>query len=254
MGIGTGISAPFLEHLYLGEVVIIFPPGPPVIEPDTLTLTLPVPVNTKSGDMLIALISTDGDPTMTKPAGWDIEDSIGGTAKSFIYRKLATGSEPVSYTWTLDGAEDAVGAIIRFVNVDPDDSIDAKVKSSGTGSTVPVPAITTTVDGAMLLTIISLNDGVLIDLSTLKNAQQISLWLVNSSGEAIGSVGSSAAYKTIKNSGLVDSYNLQTVDLTSTDYYIIQIALAPDIEVLYTLLDSNESRLLDSEGSKLLAE
>ena len=140
------------------------------------------------------------------------------------------------------------------MNVDPDDSINAKVKSSGTGSTIPIPEITTTVDSAMLLTIMSLNDGILIDLSTLKNAKQVSLWLVNSSGEAIGSVGSSASYKTLKRAGLVPSYNLTTVDLTSTDYYIIQIALAPDIEVLYTLLDSVGNRLLDSEGSKLLAE
>ena len=253
-GIGVGISDPFLEHISMGDVIIVIPPGPPVINPETLTLELPVPDPTFSGDMLLALISTDGNSTITKPMGWDLEDEIGGSAKSFIYKRLSPGDEPASYTWDLDGTEDAVGAIVRFLNVDPDDPINTKEKVSGTGSTIPVPAITTTVDRTMLLTLISLNDGVLIDAASLKAQKQISLWLVNSSGGAIGSVGSSLAYKTLQKEGLYPSYNLTTEDLTSTDYYVIEIALSPDVDVLYTLMDSVGNRLLDSDGSKLLAE
>ncbi len=255
MAIGTGISPVFLSQ-GIGEVVSIFPPDPGdiIIDPATLSLTLPVPANTKMGDMLIALISTDGNPTLTTPAGWDLEDDIGNTAKSFIYRRLSPGGEPASYTWDLDGVEDAIGAIIRFANVDPDDSINAKVENSGTAAVIPIPSITTTVDKAMLLTIISLNDGVLIDLLTLRNARQVSLWIINSSGAAIGSVGSSAAYKTLKKAGAESGYNLQTEGLVVTDYYVIQIALAPDVEILYKLTDSNNNQLLDSDGNKLLAE
>lgn len=252
--IGVGLSDPFREHLGLGSIIIIIPPGPPVIEPETLTLELPVPDPTIAGDMLIALISTDGNPTMTTPNGWDLEDEIGGTAKSFIYRRLSPGNEPLSYTWTLDGAEDAVGAIIRFLNVDPDTPINAKEKTSGTGSTIVVPAITTTVENAMLLTLVSLNDGVLLDEASLSGQLQKGLWLVNTSGETIGSVGSSASYRTLKKAQLYPSYNLLTQNLTSTDYYAIEIALSPKVDILYSLLDSSTSRLLDSEGSKLLAE
>jgi len=254
--IGTGISAPFLEHISVAEAITIVPPGPGdiVIDPATISLTLPVPANTREGDLLIALISTDGNPIITLPAGWDAEDSIGGTAKSFVDLRLSPGGEPVSYTWTLDGVEDAIGAILRATNVDPDDAVNAKVLNSGNASTIPVPAITTTVDKAMLLTLISLNDGVLIDLSTLRNNQQVSLWLVNSSGAAIGSVGSSAAFKTLKKAGGQAGYNLETQGSIVTDYYVIQIALAPDIEILYKLTDSNNNQLLDSDGNKLLAE
>jgi hypothetical protein len=253
-GIGIGTSAPFLEHLGAGDIIIVIPPEPPVIEPNTLSITLPVPDPTFSGDMLLAMISTDGNPTITHPAGWDLEDEIGGTAKSFIYRRLSPGGEPASYTWDLDGAEDAVGAIVRFLNVDPDDPINAKEKASGTGSTIPIPSITTTVDSAMLLTLISLNDGVLIDPSSLKDQKKISLWLVNSSGETIGSVGSSLSYKTVKRAGVQDGYNLTTAGLTSTDYYIIELALSPDTEILFSLMDSSNNRLLDSDGNRLLAE
>jgi hypothetical protein len=253
-GIGVGVAKPFLEHMGLGNIIIIIPPDPPVIDPETLSLTLPVPDPTEDGDMLLALISTDGNPTMTPPAGWDLEDQIGGTAKSFIYRRLSPGGEPASYTWDLDGAEDAVGAIIRFLNVDPDDPINAKEKTSGTGSTLSIPAITTTVENTMLLTLVSLNDGVLIDAASLGGQQQKGLWLVNSSGEAIGSVGSSASYRTLKKAKTYPAYNLTTQGLTSTDYYAIEIALAPDLDVLYSLLDSSTSRLLDSDKNKLLAE
>ena len=252
--IGIGINDPFLEHMSVGEIIIVIPPDPPVVDPETLSLELPVPDPVRSGDLLLALISTDGNPTITKPVGWDLEDEIGGTAKSFIYRRLSPGGEPASYTWDLDGVEDAVGAIVRFLNVDPDDPINAKEKTSGTGSTIPIPAITTTVDRAMLLTLISLNDGILIDANSLSNQRQISLWLVNSSGEAIGSVGSSLAYKTLKKAGLEASYNLTTEDLTSTDYYIIELAISPDVDVIYTLMDSVGNRLLDSNGNRLLAE
>jgi hypothetical protein len=253
-GIGTGISAPFLEHMSLGEVVIIIPPEPPIIEINTLTLTLPVPDDTQDGDMLFALISTDANPAMTLPFGWNAEDDIGGTAKSFIDFRLSPGGEPVDYTWTLDGLQDAIGAIIRFINVDPDDPINVKVKNSGNGAVLNVPSITTTVVNTMLLTLISLNDGVLIDPDSLRANRQNGLWLVNSSGTAIGSVGSSASYKTLKKAKTYPAYTLNTLGAIVTDYYIIQVALAPDVEILYTLTDSNNDKLRDSDNIQLVTE
>jgi hypothetical protein len=198
MSIGIGTSSVFLEHLSAGEIITIIPPGPPVIEINVLNLILPVPLGTIAGDMMMALISTDGNPTMTLPAGWTPEDSIGGTAKSFIDFNLSDGLDPATYTWVLSGVQDAIGAIIRFLNVDPDDPVNAKVTNNGNGAVINIPSITTTVQNTMLLTLISLNDGVLIDQGSLRDARQHGLWLVNSSGVAIGSVGSSASYKTLK--------------------------------------------------------
>ena len=156
--IGIGISDAFLKGT--GDIISINPPDDPVIVINSLTLTLAVPNNTRVGDLLIALISTDGNPTITPPAGWIDEDNIGGTAKSFIYWRAANDSEPANYTWTLDGVEDAVGAILKIKRADTTYPIHAKVKSSGTGFTIVVPSITTTVKHTMLLTIISLNDEV----------------------------------------------------------------------------------------------
>ncbi len=253
MGVLLGTRRGLLS-IKKAQIIIIVPPEPPVIDPNTISLELPVPANTLSGDMLLALISTDSNPTLALPAGWDAEDDIGGTAKSFIDRRSSPGGEPATYTWTLDGAEDAIGAIIRFIGVDPDDPINVKVKNSGTGSTITVSAITTTVPNTMLITLISLNDGVLIDESTLRENLQNGLWLVNSSGAAIGSVGSSASYRVLKKAKTYPAYDLETQGAVSTDYYIIQVALAPNVEVLYNLQDSSGNRLLDSNGDRLLAE
>jgi hypothetical protein len=209
-------------------IVLPDPPDPPTPEPETLTLELAVPSNTEvvSGDLLVALISTDANPTLTSPAGWSIEDQIGGSAKSYVDLRLSTGSEPASYTWTLDGAEDAVGAILWLKRVHATEYVDAKILDSGTASTITVPSITTTVARTMLVTLISMNDGVLIDTTTLPR-KQTTLWTVATSGQAIGSVGSNAGYETVKKAGATGTYNFDTVGDVSTDYYIIRIAFAP---------------------------
>lgn len=198
-----------------------------IIETGTLSLVLPVPSGVFSGDVLVALISTDGNPTITTESGWVREASIGGTAKSFVYYRVSNGIEPATYTWTLDGAEDAVGSIIKLSDVNTTNPINAKVTNSGTGSTINIPSITTTVAKCMLVTLLSLNDGVLISTSGLTSRNQISLWVVNTSGEDIGSVGSSASYKTLKKAGTEPAYNLNTLGGSSTDYFSVQIAFNP---------------------------
>jgi hypothetical protein len=209
------------------EPIVIPPTEPPTTGSDILNLTLPVPGGVRNTDALIALISTDDAPTLTAPSGWTLEDSIGGTAKSFIYTRISNGNEPATYTWTLDGAQDAAGAIIRVRNVNTQNLINSKVKDSGNGSVVQVPSITTTTDKALLMTLISLNDGVLLDTSTLSQQDRISLWVVNTSGQSVGSVGSSADYKILKKAGTEPAYSLNTVGGSSTDYYSIQIAINP---------------------------
>jgi hypothetical protein len=71
------------------------------------TVVLPVPSGTVSGDQLIAVISCAGNQTVSSvPSGWTLTrvDNQGTTStdiKQYVYTKLATGSEPASYTWSL---------------------------------------------------------------------------------------------------------------------------------------------------------
>jgi hypothetical protein len=151
---------------------------------------------------------------------------MGGTAKSFVFYRVSDGADAPSYTWDFSGAEDAVGKILHLKNVNTTNPINARVIDNGTGTTVVIPSITTTEDKCMLVSLISLDDGVLLNESDITGDKRTSLWIVNTSGEAIGSVGSSADYKTINKAGVVPSYSVATTG-SSTDYYSIQIAVNP---------------------------
>ena len=204
----------------------IEPPEPPVIEPEALTLELTVPPERVAGDLLVALISTDANPTIAEPSGWALEDQIGGSAKASIHLRLADGTEPTTYTWTLDGAEDAVGQILLLKKVHPTEYVHAKENDSGTDSTISVSSITTTIKNALLITLVSLNDGELIDPESLPKGQT-SIWIVDTSGQQVGSVGSAAHYIKIKKAGTTTPYDLETLSGSPTDYYVLQIAFAP---------------------------
>ncbi len=59
-------------------------------------ISVDVPVG-ENGDLLIAILATDGEPTLTDPVGWTLVDSgtaQGDKATLGIWRRIADGSEP----------------------------------------------------------------------------------------------------------------------------------------------------------------
>lgn len=102
-------------------------------------LTIPVPAGTVVGDVMIAGITarpcsgTSGGActtTVTPPAGWTLINSFNQTTGAgtggfgnvlYVYRRVATGAEPASYTWNFGGAPvnaGAAGGILSFSGVD----------------------------------------------------------------------------------------------------------------------------------------
>ncbi|MBU0485850.1 MAG: hypothetical protein KKB30_15205 [Proteobacteria bacterium] len=102
-------------------------------------LTIPTPASTTLNDTMIASIAyrpcsnvSGGGctTTITPPAGWTLIRGIdtstgGGTggfgSRLFIYRRLATATEPAAYTWNLGGIPThagATGSILCFTGVD----------------------------------------------------------------------------------------------------------------------------------------
>jgi hypothetical protein len=113
------------------------------LRPAGLKLTIPVPGGTQANDVMIASIAlqpcsaTSGGACVTSvnpPAGWTLVRTIDQTTgtipfsnplvygnRLFVYRRIASGAEPASYTWTLGGAlkpTGAVGGITSFSGVD----------------------------------------------------------------------------------------------------------------------------------------
>jgi MSHA biogenesis protein MshQ len=103
------------------------------------SLAVAVPTGTAANDVMIASVtfrpcnSSSGNActkTIGAPTGWTLVDSIdqrtgGGTGgyglRLYVYRRVATATEPANYTWTFGGSPSlsgAVGAILTFSGVD----------------------------------------------------------------------------------------------------------------------------------------
>ncbi len=82
--------------------------NPAVAQPSAgaTTLVINTPASTASGDLLIAAITLNGNVTIPNagvPSGWTrIRVAPNSTNMAVVtYWKIATGSEPANYTWTL---------------------------------------------------------------------------------------------------------------------------------------------------------
>ena len=120
-----------------------------------------VPAGTLANDVMIASISTAPDTTVvSSPSGWtlirQITQSNTNSSKLSTYYKVASGSEPTSYTWSLSGAgfSGAAGGMASFVGVDTTSPIDAETGvATPSGRDHDAPSVTTTLADGMLVTV-----------------------------------------------------------------------------------------------------
>ncbi len=106
-------------------------------------ITLTKPSGTVAGDLLIATLyfedSGSPDP-ITPPSGWTALSSIDRaspvTQYGRQYYKLAGGSEPANYSWTLGLSANGQASMARFTGVHQTTPIDADgTWASGTSAT-----------------------------------------------------------------------------------------------------------------------
>ncbi len=125
-------------------------------------VTVPRPSGVAAGDVLVAQITSDGQPAMgTVPTGWTSVlvnplDAAGG-ARIFAYYHVvgALTGEPTSYTWQLGSANKWGAGMTAFRGVNTSNPFDTAVSTatdtSYNSSTVSVPSVTTATAGAMLV-------------------------------------------------------------------------------------------------------
>jgi len=110
------------------------------------------------GDVMVAVVTAplSGSGTLTSPAGWirvRRDNNIGGAALSQVLQyKVAGVFEPDSYTWTFSSSVGATGGVTAWGGVD----VSAPIVTHGglySANTrlIAAPSITTTVDGALVL-------------------------------------------------------------------------------------------------------
>ncbi|MCA9240032.1 MAG: hypothetical protein KDA37_07530 [Planctomycetales bacterium] len=126
---------------------------------DGNSLAVPVPSGVASGDLLIAAIAIDSDsgddPSL--PAGWTEINVNRYFYNGYYYVtlslwwKIAAPSEPSTYTFNWSLNQQAYGWMMRFTGHDPTDPINAFATAADYADDPPCPAVTTTVDNAMIV-------------------------------------------------------------------------------------------------------
>jgi len=116
-------------------------------------------------DFLLTQITLDsGAATVTPPGGWTyLRDDGNGGIRQYLFYRIASGGEPVSYTWTISNGESS-GATSSFRGVDTGSPIDVHGGQSVPGSNeITAPSVTTTVADVLLVGFFGHDDGLSID-------------------------------------------------------------------------------------------
>ncbi|WP_307609192.1 phytase [Pseudarthrobacter sp. W1I19] len=125
----------------------------------TTTLTVPKPANVAQGDLLVSCLALNGGTVAATgvPAGWTRIAAVTAIAnpKVYGYFKVATASEPASYSWMTTSTTSGAG-IARYSGASGLDGV-ATSASGAAASSGTVPAVTTTAANAMLVGCVSVN-------------------------------------------------------------------------------------------------
>jgi hypothetical protein len=95
--------------------------------------------------------------TITPPGGWTLVRRMDNTTANqnslAVYRKLAGGAEPASYTWTISANTGAVGGILTFTGVNTSTPVNIENgQNTANALTHASPSVTTTLANTMLVT------------------------------------------------------------------------------------------------------
>ena len=112
------------------------------------SLTIARPTDAVAGDVLLAGMTWENEHTTANPvapSGWTLVQRNGDNALGqFVYFRVATASEPSSYTWT-GRLTNAAGAIVAFTGVDTTAPVNASAgQVNSTNGQITTPSVTTT--------------------------------------------------------------------------------------------------------------
>ncbi|NCT83428.1 MAG: hypothetical protein GXC94_09815 [Comamonadaceae bacterium] len=136
----------------------------------TNLISLARPAGLAAGDVMLAVLtqrtgSVPLDQNMISvPSGWVLvrsqDDGINNSIGLSVYRKLATASEPASYSWQLGSSGRTAGVALAFRGVDTATPIDASAsQANAASSTYTAPSVTTTTANTLLLGIYAATAG-----------------------------------------------------------------------------------------------
>lgn len=124
------------------------------------TLTIAKPLGVVQYDYLLARILVPStNSVLTPPAGWSLLTSVtSGTTKLYIYTLPAGAAEGASYAWVLSAIGEASGTIHAYYGIDIANPVVAYTTAFGSGTTITVPGITTTINGVAMVFLAGMYD------------------------------------------------------------------------------------------------
>jgi PKD repeat protein len=127
----------------------------------TRSVTLAKPAGTSPGDVLVAGFTADNSPGVTAPPGWTpilasaLRPNNDSVVQAYYRVVTAADSTVTAWTWTLSSSQKWGGGMSRYLGVDTshplDTGVTTAVRNSTSSTSITVPAVTTTVPGAMLV-------------------------------------------------------------------------------------------------------
>ncbi|WPB73827.1 cell wall anchor protein [Archangium violaceum] len=112
------------------------------------SLSIPAPAGVQDGDVVLARLTNRNNvnAVLTPPAGWTQlrSDQSASAIKTWVLYKVATATEPSSYTFTLDLSSYMAGTLVAYSGVDPLNPIDTHSgQKNGDSAAFTTPALTT---------------------------------------------------------------------------------------------------------------
>lgn len=116
------------------------------------SFTVNAPTSISSGNLLIAVANFNAGSaaTLTAPSGWTV---VNTTANRFFAHKVATGSEPSSYTFTTSVSAAGTVAVMNFSGA----AIDVFGTTSAASTNPTAPSITLAQNNSLVLCAVTAN-------------------------------------------------------------------------------------------------
>jgi len=196
-----------------------------VTSADATSIIVNKPTGTIEGDLLVAIMSTDGGAlTLGAPDGWTaITNNIGTTHTSRSWYKIAGASEPTSYTFTVSASESIVCGILRISGHDSSNPIDVSGTATGTSNAPTSPDVTTTVADTLVLRYFGADDDDMTQDSGYPSAH--TGVYVRGSLESWGETSSGVAYTTQASAGATGTAAFSIT--AAEEWSAVTIAIAP---------------------------
>jgi MSHA biogenesis protein MshQ len=172
------------------------------------TISVAKPAGIAANDLLLAQVrDTQGTGvTIATPAGWTKINQTNNSSNfgQAIYYKVATGSEPASYSWSASPADKLGASILAFRGISTSTPINVfgGQATAGKQTSVTAPSVTTTVANTMLVALFGSDGG--SPAITLPGSLTSAY---NSSGSAALGVSGAAGYTVKAAAGATGTYS-----------------------------------------------